>query len=82
MIDFRGTVIHPEDTIIYVGRQDMKASLTEATVQAVSLDGNTIIAWPTRSSNPLGPPSGKLVQLRVARKVVVIKKGRHHRANV
>jgi hypothetical protein len=79
MTDFRGTVIDPGDTVVYVGRQDMKATLNEGTVVTVHWGephGCHLTVRPTRSSNPIGQPTGKLVKLTVARKIVVIKKAR------
>lgn len=83
--DFRNTPIEPGDLICYVGRQDMKASLTEARVVATGtgdwLSGKPgpsfVVVRPLRSSDPLGGPSGaRLVRLTVLRKIVVIRKGR------
>lgn len=80
MTDFRGVRVDVGDTIVYVGRQDMKASLVEATVVSLhwgTPHGKHVKVKPMRSSSPLNQPTGKLVTLTVLRKIVVIKKGRH-----
>ncbi len=79
MIDFRGQSIGVGDVVIYVGRQDLKPTLIEGRVIRVTNFGDRrkplpayvkdhITVKPTRSSNPLGQPTGKLVTLTVARK--------------
>lgn len=78
-IDFRGTQIEPGDLVCYVGRQDLKASLTEGRVESIQWGAPTGIAVtvrPSRSSSPLTQPTGKLVRLTVMRKIVVIRKRR------
>lgn len=81
MKDFRGTLIEPGDTVVYVGRQDMKASLNEGVVIRVDERGThgagSLLVRPTRSSDPLGgPSSGRAVRLNVLRKIVVLRKRR------
>lgn len=74
LVDFRGTTVDVGDTIVYVGRQDLKAHLNEAKVTAVNDHG--VACRPFRSSSPLGQPTGRLVILTVLRKFVVIRKRR------
>lgn len=76
MVDFRDSLIEPGDVIAYVGRQDLKASLNEAKVVRIDNVRERLVVRPTRSSSPLGPPTGRLVTLTVLRKVVVIRKKR------
>ena len=64
------------DTIVYAGPQDMKVTLTEAKVMRVCFWGESITVKPTRSSNPLRQPSGKLVTLRLPRKICILRRKR------
>lgn len=77
MKDFRGNTVEVGDIIVYVGRQDMKAFLTEGLVTScrTEVTDNGITVKPLRSSNPLGQPTGRLVNLSVERKVAVVSKG-------
>lgn len=79
-------MIEPGDMIVYVGRQDLKAHLNEARVCAVAqTDARdpqpTLVVRPTRSSSTLAQPSGRLVRLTVARKIVVLRKHRTRRTS-